>query len=80
MAPNVFVSTMSLPAAKYASWIAADDVGPGDVEDLVAALEPVEVVQRQVRGLQHRAHRPVGDENTFREGFQQVRARLGHGD
>jgi hypothetical protein len=59
---------------------AADDVGPGDVEDLVAALEPVEVVQREVRGLKHGAHRPVGHENTFREGFQHVGARLGHKD
>jgi hypothetical protein len=42
---------------------AADDIRPGDAEHLVAALEPFEVVQREVGGLQHRAHRPIGDEH-----------------
>ena len=49
-------------------------VGPGHVEDLVAALELVEVVQRQVVGLQHRAHRPVADDDTS----GQLAAQVGH--
>ena len=42
-----------------------DDVGPGDVQDLVAALEAGEVVQRRVLRLQHRAHRAVGDHHAL---------------
>ncbi len=38
-----------------------DDVGAGHVQDLVAALEVLEVLERGVVGLQHRAHRSVGD-------------------
>ncbi|MFN8146942.1 MAG: PAC2 family protein [Candidatus Nanopelagicales bacterium] len=41
-----------------------DDVGARDVEDLVAALEVAEVVEGQVVGLQHRAHRAVGDDDA----------------
>ena len=48
-----------------------DDVRPGHVEDLVAALEAGEVVQRRVLGLQHRAHRAVGHENALGERGQQ---------
>ena len=40
------------------------DVGPGHVEDLVAALEVVEVVEGEVEALQHGAHAAVGDDNA----------------
>jgi hypothetical protein len=43
----------------------ADHVGPRVVEDLVAAFEAREVVEHQIRGLQHRAHRAVGDDDPF---------------
>jgi hypothetical protein len=43
----------------------ADDVGAGGVQDLVAALETVEVGQGQFVALQHRAHRPVRDHHTL---------------
>ena len=49
----------------------ADDVGPGDVEDLVAALVPLEVVEGEVAGLQHRAHRAVGDDDAAAQGSAQ---------
>ena len=42
----------------------ADDVGAGDVEDLVAALEVLEVLERRVLRLEHRAHRAVGDHHA----------------
>ncbi|CAB4956728.1 unannotated protein [freshwater metagenome] len=41
-----------------------DDVGPRDVEDLVAALVPLEVVEGGVGGLEHRAHRSVGNDDA----------------
>ena len=44
-----------------------DDVGTGHVQDLVAALELIEVLQRQVVALQHRSHGPVRDHHTLRE-------------
>ena len=49
-----------------------DDVGPGDVEDLVAALELVEVVEGEVVALQHRAHRPVRDHDASGKGLTEV--------
>jgi hypothetical protein len=45
----------------------AHDVGTGDVEDLVAALVPLEVVQGGVLRLKHRPHRPVGHDDAFCE-------------
>ncbi|CAM5610994.1 hypothetical protein KAURM247S_00180 [Kitasatospora aureofaciens] len=55
----------------------ADDVRPGDVEDLVAALEVLEVLQRRVLRLEHGAHRTVGDHHPGGECFaQRVRAAL----
>ena len=54
----------------------AHDVGPGDVEDLVAALEPGEVVQRRILRLQHRAHRAVRHQDARGErGEQRVLGR-----
>jgi hypothetical protein len=44
-----------------------DHIRPGEVQYLVAALEVVEVVQRQVVALQHRAHRTVGNHHSARE-------------
>ena len=46
----------------------ADDVGPGDVEDLVAALVALEVVEGGVGGLQHGAHGAVGDDDALGQG------------
>ncbi len=66
-----------------------DDVGAGVVEDLVAALEPGEVVERQVGVLQHRAHGTVRDDDTLGERVEQrcvvavgetVRVLCGHAD
>ena len=57
----------------------ADHVGTGDVEDLVATLEPLEVVQAQVVLLEHRAHRPVGDHDAFGESAAQSLGLSGHG-
>jgi hypothetical protein len=46
---------------------ARHEFGAGDVEDLVAALVALEVVQGRVGRLQHRAHRPVCHHHPFRE-------------
>ena len=45
----------------------AHDVGPGDVQNLVAALEPLEVVEVEFEPLQHGAHRAVGDDDPMGE-------------
>ena len=50
----------------------ADHVGPGVVEDLVAALEAREIVEHQIRGLQHRAHRAVGDDDPVAQSLQKT--------
>jgi hypothetical protein len=58
---------------------AADDVGPRDVEDLVAALEALEVLLDAqaatgvLGGLQHGAHGAVGDDHPLAQGRQQAR-------
>ncbi len=44
-------------------------VGSGDVEDLVASLMALEVVQAQVVRLEHGAHPPVGDDDAGTEGL-----------
>jgi hypothetical protein len=49
-----------------------DDVRAGDVEDLVAALVALEVVETEVEALQHGAHRPVGNEDPACVGEQLV--------
>lgn len=49
-----------------------EDVGPRLVEDLVTALELVEVVEGQVGGLQLGAHRAVAHQNALGQGVQQV--------
>jgi len=58
----------------------AQYVGPGVVEDLVAAFETEEVrVDVEVCGLQHGAHRTVGDEDTGAQCGEQGRSRVvGH--
>jgi hypothetical protein len=52
----------------------AHDVRPRDVEDLVAAFQLLEVVQRRVLGLEHGAHGSVRDHHTggerLLEGFR----------
>jgi len=55
---------------------AANSVRPSHVEDFVAALQSVEVVEGQVCRMQHRAHRPVGDEDPV---GQRVEHRDHHG-
>jgi hypothetical protein len=45
------------------------DVGPGHVEDLVAPLVALEVVQRRVLCLQHRPHGAVGHHHPLGEGL-----------
>ena len=47
-------------------------VGAGVVEDLVAPLEPTEVVQREIRRLQHRAHGAVADDNALVQRIEQA--------
>ena len=49
-----------------------DDVGAGLVEDLVTALEVVEVVERQIGILQLRAHGAVAHQYPLRQGVEQV--------
>ena len=49
-----------------------DHVGPGDVEDLVAALQPGEIVQGEVETLQHGAHPAVGHEDAVGQGGAQI--------
>jgi hypothetical protein len=49
----------------------AHDVRASDVEDLVAALQPGEVTQAQRDGLQHRAHCPIGDQDTTGQDIEQ---------
>ncbi|GAA3110324.1 hypothetical protein GCM10020254_65490 [Streptomyces goshikiensis] len=45
----------------------AHDVGAGDVEDLVAAFEVLEVLKGGVLRLEHRSHGSVGDDHAGRE-------------
>ena len=71
LAPKVFVSIASTPDLEVGAVHRPDDVRPGHVEDLVAALEAGEVVHRRVLGLQHRAHRAVRHENALGERGQQ---------
>ena len=53
----------------------ADDVGPGDVQYLVAALEPLEIVEVELEPLQHGAHGAVGDDDPMGKLMtQEVRA------
>jgi hypothetical protein len=49
----------------------ADDVGARGVQDLVAAFELLEVVQRGVLGLEHGAHPAVGHHDAGGEGLAQ---------
>ncbi len=49
-----------------------DDVGASLVEDLVAALEVVEVVEGQIGFLQLCAHRAVAHQYPLRQGVEQV--------
>ena len=42
----------------------SDDIGPGDVEYLVAALMSFEVVEAQIVGLQHGPRCTIGNDDT----------------
>ena len=68
-APNVAVSTTSTPTAKKASCIAGDDVGPGEHEVLVAALEvgAAEVVGVEVERLDVGAEGTVVEDDALRD-------------
>ncbi|MQY13282.1 hypothetical protein SRB5_34260 [Streptomyces sp. RB5] len=57
----------------------AHDVGSGHVQDLVAALELLEVLQRRVLRLEHGAHRPVGDHHAGGERVPQGGGPVGGG-
>ncbi len=57
---------------------ARDHVGPGGVEDLVAALVALEVVETEVGGLDHGAHGAVRDDHTLGQGGEEIRRRLRH--
>ena len=46
----------------------ADDVRPGHVEDLVAALVTLEVVEAGFGRLEHRPHGAVGDDDPLGQG------------
>src|SRR5690606_21676238 len=55
-----------------------EHVGPGVVEDLVAALEALEVaVDTQVRGLQHGSHGAVADQYSPRHRLKKGRVVAG---
>ncbi|GAB6921214.1 hypothetical protein TSUKUMMB_42170 [Rhodococcus sp. no. 34] len=54
-----------------------EHVGTGVVEDLIAPLEAEEVVQGEVRGLQHGAHRSVADDNALFQRIKQGRVKWG---
>ncbi len=43
------------------------DVRPGDVQDLVAALVPGEVIELGAAALQHGSHRAIGDDDALAE-------------
>ena len=84
---NVVVGEVGQVAAER---VGLDGVGPGlevravdvsqhvragVVEDLVAAFEPEEVVEREVRGLQHGAHGSVADDNALVQRIEQGRVK-----
>ena len=54
-------------------------VGAGVIEDLVATLEVVEIVERQIRSLQHGAHRPIADQYSTRHVREERRVEVGGG-
>ncbi len=54
-----------------------DHIGTRFVEDLVAPLQTAEVVEREIRGLQHGAHRPVSDDNALGQRIEQDRMKWG---
>jgi hypothetical protein len=56
---------------------AAQHVRPRHIEDLVAAFQAVEIVQRQIRCLQHRAHRAVADQDALGERLAGIASRNG---
>ena len=67
LVPKVFVSIDVRAGLEVALVDGEHDVRAGDVEDLVAALEILEVVEGEVLVLQHGAHGAVADEDTLVE-------------
>ncbi|GFG55019.1 hypothetical protein MAGR_64600 [Mycolicibacterium agri] len=49
-----------------------DDIGAGLVEDLVAALELIEVVEGEIRRLQLGAHGAVTHQDPLRQSVEEV--------
>ena len=41
-----------------------DDIGPRNIKNFIAALISLEVVKGRISGLEHRAHRAVGDHDS----------------
>ena len=80
LAPNVLVLDAVGADREVGVVDRAYDVGAGDVEDLVAALEALEVVQGQVVLLEHGAHRAVGDDDALGERAAQGGWLCGHRD
>ncbi|MPM45925.1 hypothetical protein SDC9_92617 [bioreactor metagenome] len=59
----------------------AQHVRPGHRQDLVAALVSLEVIQTEIVLLQHRAHCPVGDDDTVGQSSTEAQGsgrRVGH--
>ena len=50
---------------------ARDDVGPGDVENFITALKPLEVLQRGCSVLEHGAHGAIGNDDAVRHFLEQ---------
>jgi hypothetical protein len=58
-----------------------EDIRARDIEDLVAAFQPQEVVlKRQLPALQHGAHRPVGNDDPLVHCIEQLLRTDGAGD
>ena len=55
-----------------------DDIGPRDVEDLIAALVALEVVEGRIGGLKHRAHRAICNDDAGGKGSPERGVRGSH--
>jgi hypothetical protein len=75
-APNVLGGDAVHPGRKVGVVDGPDDVRPGQVEDLVAALMAVEVAEGDGAGLEHGAHGPVGHDNPLAQGGSQLAGRM----
>ena len=73
----MLVSTASAPASEVAGVDLRDHVRLGQVQDLGVALLAPEIVQREVGGLDLRAHGPIEDQDPFTQGVKEVAHVLG---